>query len=390
MKLKKSFLSFLLLIALVFSLSGCGNKNTPVVKGDSSFEQQSSVEKDKLPKDTESKESESEETEKPSESSQTEASTETHTEGSSEVDMDSTGSGSGVTGSTSGNNTQPSTKPDTGSGTGTGSTPTGGTVTPPQPVAPSAGTAALEAKWKNSFGLTDSDLATIDAVVNSTSGQSRDQRIRSIHDWMIAHITYDYSLTKYHAHNAVAEGTCVCQGYAELFEVFMDKIGVENSFCYGTGNGGSHAWNAVKLDGYWYYMDVTWNSTTGMNRYYLITYAEISKDHGFESPLLSPNATTSAYEDAMLEEDLMKNIPNGFSSNAKRIYSKDEVVSILSAFFAGSETDICLVYRGNGALRTEIRDTILNVAQNSGHGCNMNYMVYDSEDEYPEYFNITK
>lgn len=49
-------------------------------------------------------------------------------------------------------------------------------------------------------------------------------------------------------HNAI------CRGYAQAYQYLMNLQGIECGYVYG----GGHCWNIVKLDGDWYYVDVTW------------------------------------------------------------------------------------------------------------------------------------
>lgn len=50
----------------------------------------------------------------------------------------------------------------------------------------------------------------------------------------------------------------VCNGYAKATQLLLDRLGVESVVVNGTADGESHAWNLVKADGAWYYLDTTW------------------------------------------------------------------------------------------------------------------------------------
>ncbi len=59
-------------------------------------------------------------------------------------------------------------------------------------------------------------------------------------------------------------GKAVCEGYARAIQYLLQKCGVECAEAAGTINGspknsGGHAWNIVKIDGEYYYFDVTWD-----------------------------------------------------------------------------------------------------------------------------------
>lgn len=96
---------------------------------------------------------------------------------------------------------------------------------------------------------------------------SDEEKIKAIHDWMCLNIAYDNENylndtipdESYHVTGAMNKGMAVCNGYAETFKTFMGIQGIECSVVDGTGNGGLHAWNRVKLGGEYYYIDVTWD-----------------------------------------------------------------------------------------------------------------------------------
>lgn len=60
------------------------------------------------------------------------------------------------------------------------------------------------------------------------------------------------------------EGKAVCEGYARAMQYLAQKCGIECAECSGHileengKEGGGHAWNIVKLDGDYYYLDTTW------------------------------------------------------------------------------------------------------------------------------------
>ena len=58
----------------------------------------------------------------------------------------------------------------------------------------------------------------------------------------------------------------VCNGYAMATFYLCNKAGVETRFIRGIGGNDTkvnHAWNAVKIDGKWYNIDVTWDDKGG-------------------------------------------------------------------------------------------------------------------------------
>lgn len=66
------------------------------------------------------------------------------------------------------------------------------------------------------------------------------------------------------AYGALVDGKAVCSGYAEAFGYIMGLLDIESGICSGyTEGNGYHAWNYVKLDGKYYWVDVTWDDIEG-------------------------------------------------------------------------------------------------------------------------------
>lgn len=61
------------------------------------------------------------------------------------------------------------------------------------------------------------------------------------------------------AYGCLVDGSAVCQGYAEAFSLIMQKLGIECGVCAGQSDRGSHAWNYIKTDGKYYWVDLTWD-----------------------------------------------------------------------------------------------------------------------------------
>ena len=85
----------------------------------------------------------------------------------------------------------------------------------------------------------------------------------AVHDYIVKNCEYGYDPLceddSYSAYGALVNNMAVCNGYAEAFSLILSCMGVENCIITGSGGGELHAWNQVKLDGYWYHVDATWD-----------------------------------------------------------------------------------------------------------------------------------
>lgn len=131
-----------------------------------------------------------------------------------------------------------------------------------------------------------------DRITNNT--MSTREKVKAVHDWMCIHVAYDYDnylngtipRSSYAIEGPIKYGKSVCQGYALTFEAFMDTLGIETEYVRGTANGGGHAWNKVKIDGTWYWIDVTWDDPVPDSpgivywyNYFLISEEQMNRDH---------------------------------------------------------------------------------------------------------------
>ena len=57
-------------------------------------------------------------------------------------------------------------------------------------------------------------------------------------------------------------GQTVCQGYACAVQYLLEQAGIQCAIVTGTARGEAHAWNLVRLDGDYYYLDVTWGNAS--------------------------------------------------------------------------------------------------------------------------------
>ncbi len=117
------------------------------------------------------------------------------------------------------------------------------------------------------------------------------EKLLAIHQYICDHVTYDNSLTRYSAYNALAEGEAVCQGYALLMDKMLEKAGIKTIIIDGAIPEGTHAWNLVLIEGLWYHVDAT-NDDTNNNIFFLKTDSYM-KDHNYSwDAKLFPIAST--------------------------------------------------------------------------------------------------
>ena len=98
---------------------------------------------------------------------------------------------------------------------------------------------------------------TVDLCRQETNGSEYDMALW-LHDWTLDQLEYDHSLNWCSAESGLTRHQGTCESYQRIYSKLLDAAGIANGRI--TGNG--HTWNAVKIDGKWCQMDLTWDDTS--------------------------------------------------------------------------------------------------------------------------------
>lgn len=97
----------------------------------------------------------------------------------------------------------------------------------------------------------------VDPCRQETDGSEYDMALW-LHDWTLDQPGYDHSLDWCSAESGLTRHQGTCESYQRIYSKLLDAAGIANGRI--TGNG--HTWNAVKIDGKWSQMDLTWDDTS--------------------------------------------------------------------------------------------------------------------------------
>lgn len=94
-------------------------------------------------------------------------------------------------------------------------------------------------------------------VKNSDSDR---EAVRKIAYWICKHTKYAYGqYDNTEAGTLFSKGRGVCRDYSDAFWAMCKVSGIQCEYYAGTVTGGGrHGWNRVKIEGKWYWIDVTW------------------------------------------------------------------------------------------------------------------------------------
>ncbi|MDE6783975.1 MAG: hypothetical protein K2J26_01160 [Ruminococcus sp.] len=235
-----------------------------------------------------------------------------------------------------------------------------------------------------------------DKAVNAVSQELDDYgKIVSVHDYLINNTIYDHDGVDSDvnglwgtAYGSLVDGKAVCQGYSEAFKYIMDRLGIECGIVTGTagtsdpyGDGGSsgllsHAWNYVRLNGMYYWIDVTWDDPDDkiagmpvMHTYCLIDDERIRRTRVFDS---GQEFIPSCY--SMDDNYYVKN------RAYIKFYSEEAVSSAIASSPYSGEAELMFadsdIY--NKSLEMLFQNSgIWNIAESAGIGESVNYTTDD-------------
>lgn len=113
--------------------------------------------------------------------------------------------------------------------------------------------------------VNDAARPSVTQIVNNAVAQCRQETNGSeydmalwLHDCTLDQLEYDHSLNWCSAESGLTRHQGTCESYQRIYAKLLDAAGIANGRI--TGNG--HTWNAVKIDGKWCQMDLTWDDTS--------------------------------------------------------------------------------------------------------------------------------
>ena len=152
-------------------------------------------------------------------------------------------------------------------------------------------------------------------------GLSAFEREVMVHDFLIDHVEYDKNVDTinldnnnpdtYTAYGALVNKVSVCEGYVRAFQMLLNGLGVECVGVIGESQNQMHIWNAVKLDGSWYYVDPTWDDQEQTYARHL--YCNVNEEYLLEDHTISPLFTS-------LEADEINGVTGEYSASVMNIF----------------------------------------------------------------------
>ena len=160
--------------------------------------------------------------------------------------------------------------------------------------------------------VNDAARPSVTQIVNDAVAQCRQETSGSeydmalwLHDWTLDQLEYDHSLNWCSAESGLTRHQGTCESYQRIYSKLLDAAGIANGRI--TGNG--HTWNAVKIDGKWCQMDLTWDDTSDNWYGDLEQRLAVARAVCSNSPVLLLDVCTSAL-DPKTEREMLGRMRN--------------------------------------------------------------------------------
>lgn len=175
----------------------------------------------------------------------------------------------------------------------------------------------------------DEKTALLDALTTSianyaSAGITDEEKLLFAYDKIAENYYYtpgteaDFVHKNRTAFGLMDDGHGVCQGYAIMYSIVLNKLGIENYLCYNPSSSVNHIWNYVKLGENWYHSDPTAAETSDadvINHGFLLLsdHAILSYgNHGEKTDweIQKPDASLPECKSAKYEDGYLFNVYN--------------------------------------------------------------------------------
>lgn len=214
----------------------------------------------------------------------------------------------------------------------------------------SIGSTVTKLHFYGNYTMEEREIAQYNAQIEQKMAKISEQLPDTTDEYEVAKAAYEYIIntTQYDLNapdnqnicSVFLHGRSVCQGYAKAYQYLLQKEGIQAVLVTGKANQDGHAWNLVKINGAYYYVDVTWGDASYILSesqeienlppinydYLLVTTEDICETHQLDELYILPECTTTqdnyyvreglfltAYEETELERIFAQAYENGNS-----------------------------------------------------------------------------
>ncbi len=106
--------------------------------------------------------------------------------------------------------------------------------------------------------------AVVTEIMNGISADASEyEKIKYVYEYLVSNVSYvEEAPDNQNLYSSLVRKETVCAGYAKAAQYLLNRMGVYCTYVIGTatrdGETQAHAWNIVRCDENYYYVDVTW------------------------------------------------------------------------------------------------------------------------------------
>lgn len=191
--------------------------------------------------------------------------------------------------------------------------------------------------------------------------------VKYVYEYLITHTQYNLQAAENQNICSVFIGReSVCQGYAKAAQYLLELLGVESTLVIGRVNNEGHAWNLVRIDGEYYYVDTTWGDASyqiteegaeagagnlpSINYDYLcVTTKLLSQTHIIDNVVPMPECTSMAANYYVCEGAYFTE------------YSEPQLEALFQKGYAQGKKDVTLKCADENTYRTIFEELVTNL-----------------------------
>lgn len=148
------------------------------------------------------------------------------------------------------------------------------------------------------------DASAEELLAGITMQASEYEKAKYVFEILVQNVDYDTSAqNNQNIISVFLNRATVCQGYACATQYLLRILGMQSALVTGVANGESHAWNLVRINGNYYYMDTTWGNSRYLDgasqvekyvnyNYLAVTSEEITRTHRIDDSFPMPECTS--------------------------------------------------------------------------------------------------
>lgn len=139
-------------------------------------------------------------------------------------------------------------------------------------MVPSNGDLTKRISFMGKYNCTEDERKSQEEEIRSTAEKILDgmpdddsdyEKVKYLFEWIVDNTEYDTSSPdNQNIKSVFLNGKSVCQGYTMAMKYLLDKAGIFCTVVYGYASNQNHAWNLVKMDGTYCYVDTTWGDSS--------------------------------------------------------------------------------------------------------------------------------